>query len=247
MFIKRGDVTAKMVEIVRIEGPSPRGIDELIDLYVLSFRSKMTAATDDQAREMAAKEFESITTDSSRVLYGAYEGRRPVGFLMAGRMTEGIRVLTDATLDLIYARYKDERGLTYVALRMLILGKMVLQGYLCADPRTILSDWKMEVITNVGLTARKTIPEDMTKYATAVHPDHQGNGIATRLNEVLEEDARKGGAHLIQTVCTDNPVILEVNAARGYRPILVTTPFYADRSPAFFMIKELSPVTETVR
>lgn len=78
-------------------------------------------------------------------------------------------------------------------------------------------------------------------YSLAVHPDHQGKGIAQKLLENIEQSiARAGCRSVILEVRADNVRAIELYQKRGYEIFGNYPHYYEDKMAATRMKKPLS-------
>lgn len=230
-----------MVEIRDLSLATPAtDIGQLVDLYVNTFRSR-SGIGDEQLTnftDRAKKTFELAKTNDLSFI--AYEDAKPVGFLLAGKAHLYHVVLFNAALAYIKSRKDDQekRKIEEAAFFLTMVGDMALQPGICINPRNVVL-FERFIYNSKAEGMQSLTTSDSTKWATAVAPKYQGNGIATALNEALEARARECGARAIATTCTDDPAILGVNEKRGYQHLVTFGPYYGDGSPVHFMVKVL--------
>ena len=218
-------------EIIRSE----QDIAQLVELYVASFSGRIQ-----QERPIVEKGARRTIIHSlhdGNILL-AYDGATAVGFLMFEALYGIHAIMFDA---LLFHRHNTERGAQdTVDLVQRIARESAYSDGTRMNPSSIEAS-KIEVITGTdALTVQGRDEKDWGKTATAVHADYKKGGIATALNDRLTTAALHYKIPHIFTVCTDDRGILEMNRKAGYQEIAMIKPWYADRSSATFMVKDLT-------
>lgn len=219
---------------------SEEDLGAIVSLYVETFSVRVPELSDlaDKERERIES---YITNDNSEVLV-AYYGGELAGLLLAGKAKPGDAVLPNTALEsisLFMSKASEfECEIASSRLTAAIFWEMINLRY-CMDPYDIDPketdrSWYLEAPWNDRLEEG-----DYVKYATAVIPKFEGNGLATQLSEHLEEIAKEKKAKHILTHCSEDPGILQMNRRLGYLPIITTDPWYMDGSPMTLMMKVL--------
>ena len=222
-----------MVEIKQVdENISLTDIGTIADLYFDSFRYKILDIGPEKMKERLPAKM--LTSAKNGELIVAYEDSSVVGFLLAKPIDPANLVLMDYATKLAKAPPDETEYYSQTV-------RYVLGAHLSLISSRDLNLSEMELAKlSLGREIHTVRPTDLMKRATAVLPDYRRKGIATTLNEKLEETAESEGRKQIFTTCNTDVDITETNSSLRYIPFLVVRPWYKDRSSGLFMVKDLT-------
>lgn len=242
------------MEIKKVAVVPEKDLEALTTLYYNAFKGYMkldSPQPDDETNSFIKYHF----TSQSLCHLIAYHEDTPVGFLSYGRITPRLMGLYAGVIDFLRSHntlfdfLTDANTVESKLLqhkRTLTSLYTVVKRHLEGDPKinNSIDDFKRDsriVYVLDGLGSITYVANyDLMKYATAVHPEMMQQGIASALNQRLEEEAKRDSriAHIF-TICHKASDMILVNNLSGYDSLLEITAWYKDGGAALFMGKKV--------